>query len=529
MRAFTPIIVLAIAFSCSVKKPLDKTQELPTRWPQAVTYEVFVQSFADSNGDGIGDLNGLTSKLDYIADLGVEAIWLMPINPSPSYHKYDVSDYRGIHPEYGSMADFKNLLEEAHRRNLKIILDLVINHCSSEHPWFQAALSGDEKYRDFFIWATMEEIEAEGNLIKEATGDSDNVHQWNEVEGQEELFFSFFWKGMPDLNYDNPEVREAVYAIGKYWLQEIGVDGFRLDAARHIYPEHRAEDNHVFWKEFKTTMESYKPDVYLVGEVWGDLEVQAPFAAGFTALFNFDVSFSVMETVKNEQMVSAAIAGSAWDVQEDQSPVGQYLNSEGKFARYNSSYVNTTFLTNHDQNRVMSFFENDEMKARLAGSILLTMPGSPYIYYGEELGMKGLKPDENIREPMIWSAESEMNTSWMKAEYNPADKTISAEDQAKDPNSLYNHYRKLIKLRRSNEVLTYGDIQAHNLDDDQLMAFTRTHESNTLLIIHNLSGEVKMIQANSDFTTPIYTTGLDLDEIRESFVLKPYSSIILSN
>ncbi|MEQ9302773.1 MAG: alpha-amylase family glycosyl hydrolase, partial [Marinoscillum sp.] len=166
---------------------------LPNRWPNAVTYEIFVQSFYDSNGDGIGDINGMTEKLEYLQDLGVEAVWLMPINPSPSYHKYDVTDYYGVHPDYGTIEDFKEFVTKAHERNIKVVIDLVINHCSSQHPWFIDAQDPESEYRDFFVWGDLETIKAEGILEKEVTGDSDNTTQWNEVDGQEELYFSFFY------------------------------------------------------------------------------------------------------------------------------------------------------------------------------------------------------------------------------------------------------------------------------------------------------------------------------------------------
>lgn len=525
---FILIIILTLITSCTVKNEKEDIDGSVSRWPNAVTYEIFVQSFADSNGDGIGDLNGLTSQLDYVADLGVEAIWLMPINPSPSYHKYDVTDYYDIHPDYGTMDDFKRLLDEAHKRELKIIIDLVINHCSNEHPWFQSALNHDEKYRDYFIWATAEEIEAEGKLEKEATGDSDNIRQWNEVEGEDELYYSFFFGGMPDLNYDNPKVREEVYKLGKYWLIEIGIDGFRLDAAKHIYPDDRAADNHAFWKEFKETMESYKSDVYLVGEVWADLDTQAPFAQGFSALFNFDMAFSILETVKNERVVGATIHQHSWKILENQSPVSIFTQSDKAFKNYNNQFLNTTFLTNHDQNRAMSFLENDEEKARLAASILLTLPGSPYLYYGEEIGMRGNKPDPNIREPFIWSDETSLNTSWMQAEYNIEGEFVALDIQRKDPNSIYHHYRNLIQMRRASSVLSLGTMTPVFFDDPQLLSFIRNFNMEDLWIIHNLSDQSKSIPCNPIFSNVYYQSNVQSYIGSSSIDIAPYSTLILS-
>lgn len=526
---FLPLILF---FSCnqnnSMESKTNAEEVLPNRWPNAVTYEIFVQSFYDSNGDGIGDINGMTEKLEYLQDLGVEAVWLMPINPSPSYHKYDVTDYYGVHPDYGTIEDFKEFVTKAHERNIKVVIDLVINHCSSQHPWFIDAQDPESEYRDFFVWGDLETIKAEGILEKEVTGDSDNTTQWNEVDGQEELYFSFFYSGMPDLNYDNPKVREEVYTIGEYWLKEIGVDGFRLDAAKHIYPDHRAEDNHAFWVEFKQKMEGYNPNVYLVGEVWADLETQQPFASGFSALFNFDLAFTIMETVKNEEMVTATIYESAWKVGEG-SPVDLYNESTEAFHEVNPEFINTTFLTNHDQNRVMSFVEDNEAQAKLAASILLTLPGAPYIYYGEEIGMRGMKPDEQIREPFLWSAEPDSGqTSWIEAEYSTQETVKPLSEQKDDPQSIYNHYRSLIRYRRISDVMSYGTVAFQSFSDSEVLAFTRSYNGDELLVVHNLSSKTKRFAAPGGFTKNVYTTFQSREEPKDGLVLPPYQSIILS-
>lgn len=523
------LLIFALLTLCACQKSMNHTPpSTNTHWPNAVTYEIFVQSFCDSNGDGIGDINGMTSRLDYLQDLGVEAIWLMPIQPSPSYHKYDVTDYYGIHSDYGTMEDFKNFLKEAHHRNIRVVMDLVINHCSSRHPWFLAALHPESEYRDYFVWATMEQIEAEGNLEKSKTGDSDNIHQWNEVSGQDELYFSFFYSGMPDLNYDNPRVREEVHKIGRYWLNEIGVDGFRLDAAKHIFPDHRASDNHDFWSEFKAEMESYKPDVYLVGEVWADLPTQAPFAAGFHALFNFDLAFSILETVKNEKIVSATIHEHAWKVIPEGSPVSLFNISSSAFAKYNPAFLNTSFLTNHDQNRVMSFLENDEKKARLAASILLTLPGAPYIYYGEEIGMRGMKPDELIREPMPWGKNDPTRPTWMELVYNTDETITPVDEQIEDPSSIYHHYRSLIHFRRQSEVMTYGTAAEVNLHDEQVLAYKRSLENTTWLVLHNLGITDKSISLPEGFSEVLFTTSPGTAQKGDSLLLPPLETVVLS-
>lgn len=527
--AFACLLFL-LALACKGPEMPANSNELPATWPYGVTYEVFVHSFCDSNGDGIGDLNGLTSRLDYIQDLGAEAIWLMPVNPSPSYHKYDVTDYYGIHPDYGTMDDFKKLLDEAHQRGIKVVMDLVINHCSSSHPWFKDALNPDSEYHDYFVWATMDEIKQEGNLLKEQTGDSDNIRQWNEVTGGDEYYFSFFWSGMPDLNFDNPKVREEIYKIGAFWLKDIGVDGFRLDAAKHIYPDHRAEDNHAFWQEFKNKMTAVRPDAYLVGEVWSDLPTQAPFAAGFSSLFNFDLAFSIMETVKNGRNLKASIFEHAWKVTEEGNVIELFNEGEKSFQKYNPDFINATFLTNHDQNRAMSFLANDPDKARLAASILLTLPGMPYLYYGEELGMRGMKPDELIREPMLWSAEPDSSeTTWIKAEYSTRETVTPAGAQVADENSMYHHYRKLIRFRRSSPVMTRGQVALVDYGDDEILAYRREKEGQSLLVIHNLSAQPKAVKNDRDFGKNLLVTSPGVKQEANVLTLPPHSSIILEN
>jgi len=504
------------------EKPFSAT------WPEAVSYEIFVQSFADSNGDGIGDINGLRSKLDYLHDLGIKGIWLMPINPSPSYHKYDVTDYYNIHEDYGAIDDFKRLVEEAHEKGMSIIIDLVINHCSESHPWFQKALNPRSNFRDFFIWQDLATIKKENSFSKSKTGDSDNTKQWNELPDQEELYYSFFWSGMPDLNYDNPKVRDEVYKIGKYWLEEMRVDGFRLDAAKHIYPDHRATDNHAFWKVFKAEMQKVKPDVFLIGEVWDDLEAQAPYAEGFSSLFNFDLSYAILETVKRERIVTASVFEDSWKTNQSGALVDLIIESESTFKKYNPAFLNGTFLSNHDQNRVFSFLNNVEIKAKLAASILLTIPGSPYIYYGEELGMSGKKPDPNIREPIIWSkTKDRYRTTWMNPKYNLEKNLKGAEEQLQYSHSMLNHYKSLIQLRNNTAALSIGSISSLELTppDKQLLAYRRKHNDEILIVFHNLSGMLKGL--SSDYENHALVWSTNPFETNKKLTLPPYSTLVL--
>ena len=436
-------------------------------------YQIFVQSFYDSNGDGIGDLNGVRAKLDYLVNLGIEGIWLMPINPSPSYHKYDVTDYYSIHPDYGSLADLRSLINEAHHYGLKVIIDLVISHCSSEHPWFlEACKNPQSQYRNYFIWATDDEIETMGTRTKEVSEDSDNVEQWNEITGQDEKYYSYFSRDMPDFNYDSLELRLEVHRIGRFWLREHGVDGFRLDAAKHIYPDNRIEDSQQFWVEFRKEMEQVNKEVFLIGEVWDNAVVVAPFLRGLKANFNFDLSNAITNAIQNEI---------------DNGLIQKYLKIIKYYKSITSDFIDGTFIKNHDQNRILSVLGNNPAKAKMAASLLFTLPGTPFIYYGEEIGMMGLKPDEFVREPFVWSESDPGQTSWMESKYNIKDQVQPVEQQINDPKSFFNHYKTLIQLRKNNPVLSKGNIESLTVENRAICAFKRFDESCQIEVYHNLS------------------------------------------
>ncbi|MEO9966906.1 MAG: alpha-amylase family glycosyl hydrolase [Reichenbachiella sp.] len=495
------VIVFLLALSGCTEGQQDQQAEAmnqPIEWNKMVFYEIFVQSFADSNGDGIGDINGMSAKLDYLSDLGVDAIWLMPMSPSPSYHKYDVTDYTGIHPDYGTMEDFKAFVEAAHKKDIRIIVDFVINHSGYDHPWFQDALQGKSaKYRDYYVWADKDSI-VEQIAKKETSFDSDNIRQWHPVEGDttEEHYYGFFYGGMPDLNYDNPVVRQEVYQAGRYWLEDVGVDGFRLDAAKHIYPDDRAEDSHAFWREFKAEMEQVNANVYLIGEVWADAATASPYAAGFTSLFNFDRAFSILESINNGRVVAANIKGHGYQIDSSANMADVINTSLPWFKKYNPEFVEASFLSNHDQNRVASVLGNDPAKVKLAAAMLFTLPGTPYVYYGEEIGMLGMKPDENIREPMPWDnlAEDAARATWMEPAYTTDKSVKPAKLQASDPTSVLYLYKQLIALKKE-PVFTEGDIQHLDFGNSGIVAFTRNIEGESVAVIHNLSAKSQQLDA----------------------------------
>lgn len=468
------LLLILLIFGSNTEILNAQTASRVSEWPKGVTYEIFVQSFADSDGDGIGDIKGMTSKLDYLKDLGVEGIWLMPMNPSPSYHKYDVSDYYDIHPDYGTLDDFKIFVNEAHARNIKVVMDMVLNHSGSRHPWFIDAIANENSpYRDYYVWTHKDDPQTQvsGRII---SGDSNNRNRWNKVEGSDYLYYSYFGRNMPDLNFDNPKLREEVFKIGKFWLSEVKVDGFRLDAARHIFPDDRPTDNHNWWVYFLNEMKKANENVYLIGEVWASAEIVGPYLKGLPALFNFDMGSAITKAV-NE--------GVEGDLSTNHKKIIDFYKT------VNPDYIDATFLTNHDQVRIMSAVNNNIDKAKMAAALLLTLPGSPYLYYGEEIGMQGKKPDPNIREPFLWDvkANDKFRATWIDPKYSTDQSITPVLQQIKDKNSIYNHYKTFIQLRNSSKALTYGDIEPLTLNNTGLSAFIRLTDDDSVLVLHNLS------------------------------------------
>ncbi len=488
-----------------------------------VFYEIFVRSFHDSDGDGIGDLNGVTAKLDYLQLLGVSGIWLMPVNPSPSYHGYDVTDYYGINPDYGTMEDFKRLIREAHRRNIKVIMDLVVNHTSREHPWFvESAQHPDSPKRNWYHWV---DDTADVSKISAIGGKA-----WHRKNGA--YYLGIFWEGMPDLNLDHPEVRAEMIRIGQFWLKK-GVDGFRLDAAKHIYEDFQgdnkrkdiAQKNVEWWQAFRKGLDEVNPDAYLVGEVWDSATVVAQYLDhALDAGFHFELAGQLLQAAKSEK---------AFDIGFKLQRVYEYFAkvSGGTFEK------DAPFLTNHDQNRVMTELGGNVNHAKTAAAMLLTLPGNPFVYYGEEIGMQGAKPDEHIREPMRWyahdrdPADRTGQTSWMRPRYNLED-GVSVEEQERDPNSLLQHYRTLIHWRKREPVLAEGGIEAYAVDNPHVVSFIRKTETERALVLHNLAGEVQAVRLKMDWSNGkkaniVLSTSAEAELADDRIVLPPYSSVVL--
>lgn len=506
--------------ACSIATLLFGCQPAPehvAKWPYGVNYEVFVLSFADGDGDGKGDFKGLTQKLDYLQDLGVGGIWLMPIMPSPSYHKYDVTNYKGIHPEYGTEEDFRKFVAAAHERGIKVLVDLILNHAGYDHPWFQEAIKGPENpYRNYFVWAKKDSIRDQ--IAKKQTAlDSDNIRQWHPVNNDTlaEHYYGYFYGGMPDFNFDNPKVKAEFVEIGRYWLQDMDVDGFRLDAAKHIFPTDRAEDNHAFWVWFRTAMQKIKPDVYLVGEVWSPAREVGPYLKGLPALFNFDMGYAITAAVQAGKDTLGLI--------RKYKEINDYYNSITR------EYIDATFLKNHDQNRILSELNDQPDKQRVAASMLMCLPGTPYIYYGEEIGMKGRKPDEYIREPFIWAPDQSDSTQtrWEEPRYSTDQTVVPLSLQQQDPNSLFRFYRSWVHYRNSSRVLTYGSVELGPELPRELVAFYRVFEGKRVLTLHNLSDVEITISLPADVSRIDYTTHTGARVQSGSIIIPAFSSVVV--
>lgn len=460
------ILILALLLSTIISNAQNNW------WNKTTAYEVYVRSFFDTNADGKGDFNGLTQKLDYLndgkpetnTDLGIGLIWLMPINSSPSVHGYDVTDYRKVNPQYGSMANFRAMLDSAHRRGIKVIMDLVINHTSSQHPWFVKSAANDPFYRNFYRWETSAPIQ---------TGPW-GQQVWYPKNGSN--YYALFWSEMPDLNYNYQPVRDSVFSIAKYWLKDVGVDGFRLDAVMYLYENGNTLKNTPetisFLKALNDSCEVWKKNSLLVGEVWDNAQTIALYTGKLDMCFDFNLATANITSANTSNVSSAR---SALVNAQQTLDTNQYGN----------------FLTNHDQNRIFDELGNNINKNKVAASLYLTQPGVPFIYYGEEVAMKGSKPDQYIRTPMQWNTNAysgftvgtpyiTVNSNFMN--YNV--KTLSA-----DSNSILNLYRKLIHIRNKEEALQLGIVKNVINNFSAVHSYQRTYNNEDLLVLVNTSGE----------------------------------------
>jgi alpha-amylase len=472
-----PLAALCVAlFGCPGQRARQPSTDSATSgWKRgAVCYEIFVRSFYDSDDDGIGDLNGLIQKLDYIndgnastqRDLGARCIWLMPVAESPSYHGYDVTNYYRVEPDYGTNGDFKRLVAEAHRRGIRILVDMVLNHASSEHPFFQDALRDPRSaYRAWFRWS------ARHPGVRNPWG-GDN---WHRSPVRDEYYYGFFWSGMPDLNYATPAVREEAKKVARFWLEEMGVDGFRLDAIPYLVEEngqvHHAAGTHSFLREYAAHIRQIAPDAFTIGEVWDSTGAMlAYYPDQLDAHFAFEVSDAILDAVRS---------GSATKL----FPPIMRLQRELPADRW------SPFLRNHDQTRTLTVLGGDVARTKVAATLLLTLPGLPFVYYGEEIGMTGDKPDPRLRTPMHWNRgpAAGFTRGNPYEPLQPDSLTANVEAQDADANSLLNLYRRLIHLRGENPALGQGELIPLQASSESAATYLRRDGDRVVLVVANLS------------------------------------------
>lgn len=472
--AWLAVAAATLALACTNPRVRTSAADGQTQWWRAgVCYEIFVRSFVDSDGDGIGDLRGLTARLDYVndgnpnstSDLGANCIWLMPISKAMSYHGYDVIDYYHVDPRYGTDEDFRQLVREAHRRGIHVIVDFVPNHSGSRNPWFQSALEGPASpHRDWYRWST----------VKPSSTGPWGQQAWHKSPARDEYYYGVFWHEMPDLNYETLELLNEMKKVTRHWLTEMGADGFRFDAIPYLVEEgielKHTRGTHDVLRQLGDEIRRVAPSSFTVGEMAdGSAEILASYYPDqLDAYFAFDVAAGTLASVR-----TGAAAPFLTAVRQADSlfPAGRW----------------SPFLTNHDQPRVMTVLAGDRARARVAASAMLMLPGLPFVYYGEEIGMSGTKPDEQIRTPMQWSSEPgggfTTGTPWESPQ--PDWKTTNVQAQERDPGSLLNHYRRLIHLRNAHPALGSGDLAVGSASDSAVAVFLRSSPGETLMIAVN--------------------------------------------
>lgn len=509
-------------------------------WKESVVYQIYPRSFMDSNGDGIGDLRGIISKLDYLKTLGVDVIWLCPVYESPNDDNgYDISNYQSIMDSFGTMRDWEELLNGLHTRGMKLIMDLVVNHSSDEHHWFvESRKSKDNPYRDYYIWRPGKEGEAPNDWGSFFSGPA-----WEYDDSTGEYYLHMFSKKQPDLNWENPEVRREVYDMMTWWLDK-GIDGFRMDVINMISKPPGLPDSadggtcingprvHEFLQEMNREVLS-KYDIMTVGET---LDVTPEDAILFAGTDRGELSMVFQfELMGIDSGSEGKWWGKPWTLLDFKRILSKWQTDlEGK--AWNSIYLN-----NHDQPRLLSRFVNDReyhnVSAKMLATLLHTLQGTPYIYQGEEIGMtnvrfesideyrdietlnmykeyleKGRTPEEimeaiyakgrdNARTPMQWDgsrphAGFTTGTPWLAV--NPNYRDINVERALADENSIFHYYRRLIQLRKQHEVIVYGRYELLNANDEQVYAYTRTMGQEQLLVVLNFYDQL----ARFAWTTP---------------------------
>ncbi len=434
-------------------------------------YEIFPYSFCDGNGDKIGDIQGIISKLDYIKFLGFNAIWLTPVQPSPTYHKYDTTDYYAIDPEFGTMADYEKLIEECHKRGIDIYMDLVVNHTSNSHTWFTQATQylrsllptetpsvADCKYVDYFVFQ------------------KESKSGFSKVAGTEYYYECQFWTGMPDLNLDSALVREEIDKIVSFWLDK-GVDGFRLDAVTSYYTGNH-EKNIQFLTWLNDCVKSKKPDAYIVGECWENSVIYTNYyASGCDSFFNFD--FAV-----NSGTIASVLRGGNATVYGN-----NIVSIENMMQAKNPNGISAGFTSNHDNARVAGTVPGAKGKLKMAQAMAMMIGGSYYLYYGDEVGMKGSGDDENKRAPMQWMEDpygKGMCKGCTTKDIEHTNGTVLS--QQADKNSLYYYVQQAARIRNTFPEIARGETTViTECSNAQVVVLKKEYKGEELLIVMNVS------------------------------------------
>lgn len=539
----TSLTALAIALALTACKPAppqagsaaeptvaatataSAAQQVPW-WQDAVFYQIWPRSFYDSSGDGHGDFNGMTAKLPYLQELGIDAIWLTPMFEAPSYHGYDFTEFYQVESDYGSMAEFEAFIQAADAKGMKVILDLVINHISREHEWFRQSAEGVAPYTDYFIWR--KDLPAKGKGWGHAWDSNDNPEAvWHFDERRGEYYYAAFGATQPDLNLEHPDVIAEMNKMAKFWLDK-GVAGFRLDAVRFVMesgPHGQADlpETIDYWRDFNAYVKSINPEAYLVGEAWVDIPVAAKYwgnGEGLDQGFDFEVGYKIIGQLQQGAgntaqfgTISGTQSGELHPLQEN---LQRRLDSSAPLAFF------SPFLTNHDQDRVAFQFADDRttvlQKSKLAAAMLFSSPGTKYIYYGEEIGLTQAQSGHDVykRAPMLWSTDrqggfTEAPLSWVEqqalftvplANWWPdflqqqlsAGGNTVAEQQAQ-PDSLWRLYQFLITQKKQRpELKLAGSYQVTEPAAGLLQIDRELNGSKTRFVL-NLSEQPQDISA----------------------------------
>ncbi|HEX6745828.1 MAG TPA: maltose alpha-D-glucosyltransferase [Longimicrobium sp.] len=531
----------------------------PLWYKDAVFYELHVKAFQDSNGDGIGDFNGLIQRLDYVQELGVDVIWLLPYYPSPLRDDgYDIADYWNIHPSYGTVDDFTRFMEEAHRRGLKVISDLVLNHTSSDHPWFQRARRAPKgsPERDWYVWSDSDELYREARIIFTDTEPSNWT--WDPVAGQ--YYWHRFFAHQPDLNWDNPAVKEKMFEVMEFWLDH-GLDGFRADAVPYLIEREgticeNLSETHDILKEFRVRLDSKYRGRILLAEAnqWPD-DVRPYFGDGdeFHMAFHFPLMPRIFMAVRQGirkpiveiiQRTPDIPGNCQWCMflrNHDELTLEMVTDDERDYMYREYAQDSRMRINLGIRRRLAPLMDNDRRKIELLNSILFTMPGSPIIYYGDEIGMGDniwLGDRDGVRTPMQWTPDR--NAGFSRAEaprlYLPAIadsvygfQAINVEAQQKSPFSLLNWMRRLIRVRKQHHAFGRGSITFLEPENPHVLVYIREHEEDAILVVNNLSGAAQAVRldlARFAGRVPVELLGetefLPIDETPYALTLSPY-------